>query len=438
MRLQTPVGRRRATHAAGRAEFSWDVVLLQTVLPDYRQCVLGILGEALDGRLSVIAGSEYFDPTLKTSAEAGPFTRVANRFLFKRRLLWQRGVLKHGLGARVLVAELNPRILSTWALLLCRRLLRRPTILWGHAWPRRGVGSKTDRLRHLQRLSAQALVMYTRSDARAVARRMGAKSVFVAPNAIYGASQIQPVSSRAALRSFLFSGRLVEAKKPELLLRAFAAARFVEGSEGSLPRLLFFGDGPLLGGLKEVAVELGIESRVDFLGHTEPGSIGWAYEESVASVGPGSVGLALTQSLAHGVPMLIARDEPHGPEIEAAVDRVNSLFFESNSVESLAEALVEVWANRRHWRGEATGIAAACRDAYSAEAMAEGLLTAIGSFGVHVGRRPLERGAYRAGRDEGVATSHPGPGGTSRFDPPPGGTSVLDSSAASASRCTGE
>lgn len=44
------------------------------------------------------------------------------------------------------------------------------------------------------------------------------------------------------------------------------------------------------------------------------------YANALVSVSPGYVGLSLTQSLSFGVPMLIAIDEAHVPEIDAALD----------------------------------------------------------------------------------------------------------------------
>jgi len=57
----------------------------------------------------------------------------------------------------------------------------------------------------------------------------------------------------------LCPGRLDRAKRPELALRALARA-------GSTARLKLTGDGPLRGDLERLADELGIASRVDFLG----------------------------------------------------------------------------------------------------------------------------------------------------------------------------
>ncbi|HEU4754902.1 MAG TPA: glycosyltransferase family 4 protein, partial [Armatimonadota bacterium] len=56
----------------------------------------------------------------------------------------------------------------------------------------------------------------------------------------------------------LFLGRLVEQKDPACLLRALSRVR----AAGKPARLLVAGDGPLRGGLEELARELGIAARV--------------------------------------------------------------------------------------------------------------------------------------------------------------------------------
>ena len=76
---------------------------------------------------------------------------VRNRYLLGRRLLWQAGCSRAVVAAEVAVLELNPRVLSSWAVLLARRTLRRPTVLWGHAFPRAGREARSDRVRGLMR-----------------------------------------------------------------------------------------------------------------------------------------------------------------------------------------------------------------------------------------------------------------------------------------------
>ncbi len=75
--------------------------------------------------------------------------------------------------------------------------------------------------------------------------------------------------------------------------------------------------------------------------------------------------------------MVVARDEPHAPEISIAVDGENALFVESDSVDELAAALVRMAMEREAWIARRQKIAADSVNEYSVEAMASGFLAAI-------------------------------------------------------------
>ena len=161
-----------------------ELVLLQTAVGDYRQAFLDELVGRLGPRFLLIAGGEYFPPAYFTRVSVpGQLLLITNHFLAAGKFLWQTGHLRAAVSAERLVAEGNPRILSTWLVLIVRRLLKRRTILWMHAWPRSGRGSKTNLLRGLMRALADALLLYTHSQAAEIGKRKG--TVFVAPNSLY-------------------------------------------------------------------------------------------------------------------------------------------------------------------------------------------------------------------------------------------------------------
>src|SRR5690349_19208794 len=187
------------------------LLFVQTVVPDYRVPLFETLARRLDGRLDVVTGASDFSPTTRTAATLPPcVSPVANRFLLGRRLLWQRLPWRAVYRADVVMADLNPRNLSTWVILVLRRLAGRRTVLWGHAWPRAGRESRTDRLRGGQRRLASALVLYTerqRDELRAV--MPPSTALYAAPNALYGAAELRPVPPRDGRpASFLCVARL--------------------------------------------------------------------------------------------------------------------------------------------------------------------------------------------------------------------------------------
>ena len=351
------------------------LAVVQGTIPDYRVPFFAVLAERLGAGFEVWTGEEAFEPTIRTVSPLPAWARLApGRFLAGRRVLWQRLPFRRLLRAGVVVAELNPRVLSTWALLAARRAAGRRTVLWGHAWPRGGRGSRTDLLRHGQRRLASALVAYSETQRAQLLERMPGAEVHAAPNAVAPAAAMRPAGGAAPATDFLYVGRLVPEKKPALLVAAFAAAA------GRLPedrRLVLVGAGPEEARLRALAGEAGLGDRVVLAGHVgDQERLRALYAAAIASVSPGYVGLSITQSLGFGVPMIHADDEPHSPEVEAAVAGFNAVPFRSDSVAALADALVAVSGERDAWAARRQAIADDCAARYSLEAMADALLAA--------------------------------------------------------------
>jgi glycosyltransferase involved in cell wall biosynthesis len=349
------------------------VIVVQTVATEYNLPVFERLRDALHGEFRVYAGSEFFEPTVRHSLRPDLITELDNHFFFGRRLLWQSGMWRSLLAADSAIAEFNPRILSTWALLLARRLVSKRTVLWGHAWPRAGRAQRSIWVRKLMGNLADAVVVYTETQARELRELMPEMTIIAAPNALYAASSMGAVTIDIP-NNILFVGRLVSSKKPALLLEAFSKA------QPSLPHesiLTFVGEGPELERLRKRTDELGLERRVQFVGHVSDfDALRDLYGRSLISVSPGYVGLSITQSFAFGVPMLISRREPHAPEIEAALEGENALFFAENNADALAAALIAVFHEKQRWIDSRDQIARSCAASYSIEQMASRLMSA--------------------------------------------------------------
>jgi glycosyltransferase involved in cell wall biosynthesis len=351
------------------------VVVLQTVSTDYRQALWRALAALTGGDVLILAGARYFDPTIATRHEVGsPLMKVHNRYLFGRRLLAQRVPLRLLLSAETVIAELNPRILTTWGVVAARRVLGRRTVLWGHACSRHGPLSTADQVRQVMRHLAHTVVVYTDREQAALARRMPTKDVVVAPNGLLPRADMMPRAPSDSVRDFIYVGRLVAQKRPDLLVEAYLRAR------DRLPataRLLIVGSGPLRESLEQVVIAAGATERVRFFGHvSQLTELRAVYATALASVSPGYVGLSITQSLAFGVPMIIADREPHSPEIEAAEPNFNCVLFAAGSSASLADAIVALHRDAGRWLQRAPAISEAARARYAAETTAERLLAA--------------------------------------------------------------
>lgn len=350
------------------------VVLVQTIVPDYRSAFFHILEQDLGDSLTVLCGLEYFSKGMNTGV-ASPriFPTAKNIFLLRRQFLLQWGVQRQALRADIAVLEYNPRILNTWGVLVMRRILGRRTLLWGHVYSRRGDDNW---LRRFQRGLASGVIVYTEAQKRILRNELGySGETYAAPNALYTRDQLEAVSDDASRQCFLFVGRLVKEKKPLLMISAFAAAI------PQLPQnanLLIVGDGPERPDMEKLIAELNISDRVQMLGHVSAyDALRALYRRSLAAVSPGSVGLSITQCLGFGVPMLYSLDEPHGPEIVAAKEGWNSLAFQSDNCQDLLKKMIQVVHDRLAWCQRAPEIAQDCRNRFSAETMAQAFARAI-------------------------------------------------------------
>jgi glycosyltransferase involved in cell wall biosynthesis len=354
---------------------SSNILLIQTAIGDYRQAVLEIIREKLGDRFTVLCGTHYFDLSTKTKVSlGGTLQLVDNRFFVGRRLLWQSNVVLEGVRSNHVILEFNPRILSNWLILLIRRLLSKKSVLWGHAWGRGGQHSTFSFFRRLMRSLSHSLVVYTESQKEEVCTE-GTYSgkVIAAPNALYRISEMNPAVPMDC-NCFIYVGRLVHSKHPERMIDAFATSKvYLDGGH-----LLVVGEGPLLEQLKAEVARLQLEPYVTFFGHiSDISELRRLYARSIFSISPGYVGLSITQSFGFGVPMIISKNEPHSPEIEAASEGVNSLFFDHRNPNHLCQLFVDAWKARDVWIARRSPISTDCRERYSAELMAQRLISSI-------------------------------------------------------------
>ena len=347
-------------------------VVAVAVLPAYRdffleEAVQRASAAGID--IDFCAGDAHIDPTVKTGSHPG-LVRLANVGLMGRKLMYQRGISSAVRGADVVVVDLNPRMLSAWLILLRGRVLGVRTLVWGHILPRKGESAKTVPLRRAMRRLARGVISYTWTDAGRVRTEDPDVPVWVAANGLYPASDLG-YADETPRDAILYVGRMEKAKKPELLLEAFALAA------DDLPagtRLVFAGSGSELEPLRQRAEDLAVGDRVEFLGYVGTyDRLKALYESSLMSVSPGYVGLSLTQSLGFGVPMIVADDEPHAPEVEL-FDESCGRWFTADSATALATAMVSEAASPRRDRDL---LVERVKRRYSSSAMADGFVDAL-------------------------------------------------------------
>ncbi|QRM18684.1 glycosyltransferase [Dechloromonas sp. TW-R-39-2] len=358
-----------------------NILLLQTAIGDYRQAFLEEVFSRLGDRFSIMCGDRYFESSLITGIKKPiVYSSVNNCFVLNRRFLFQWRAVFPAVMADVVVLELNPRIITNWIVVFLRKIFGKKTIFWGHAWPRKGISSHSDVIRSLMRALSDVLIVYTETQ-KSQLQKYGFDSgrLIAAPNALYRKQQMQSVVSNRD--SFIYVGRLVESKKILLAIKSFSLIK----NRNIDAKLLIVGDGPLRSECENLVSRLGLNECVLFFGHiSDELELAKLYSRSVSSLSPGYIGLSITQSLGFGVPVVISRDEPHAPEIEAAVEGENCIFFDTDSEQSLADSMILIWNERNKWADSAAKISDSCKNNYSAEIMADRFVDALNRCGLAV------------------------------------------------------
>jgi glycosyltransferase involved in cell wall biosynthesis len=348
-------------------------VLYLAVLPKYRTECIRILANELGEDLKIFTSSAHLDESVRTGVPADLYEPVTILRLLKKRAFIQTGSWRTAISADTTVLDLNPRSITAWLLLLVRFSLKRRTLLWGHIHPQAGPGSRTAALRRTMRRIANGTISYTYKDRAKALNDIPSSQVWVAPNSLYKAEAVKPAASdvEVARSSALYVGRFAPEKKVSLLIEGFARA----SAENPEMRLILVGGGEDEVRLRELAVRFGVEDRIEFPGWVDDlEDLVPFYQRSFCSASPGFAGLGLTQSLGFGVPMIVADNEPHSPEIE--LDASGGVdYFKSDSSDDLSKALVRKWEMRNALPDHA--LSKYTRTRYSAEAMARGLEEAL-------------------------------------------------------------
>jgi len=344
------------------------LVILQTATPHYRKKVFQYIKNNLGKNFILYSGTSYFEDSIKTDKEIVFLKPIHNHYFFNRRFLFQNGMWHGSLICDVLVLELNPRIISNWFLLVARILLFKKTVLWGHVWPRKGKNSKSEIIRHCMRILATEIIVYTKTQQNELQEKMPKKKITTASNAIFYKNEMQVTEMKnEEINDLIYVGRLSKSKKPKLLIEAFIAVL------NQLPKktqLLIIGDGEEKDAINELIIKNNLEDRIKILDQINDFSIlKKLYSTSLLSVSPGYVGLSITQSFAFGVPMLISKDENHSPEIEAATENENCLFFETDSIDDLSTKIFEFFTFKKEWLLKRNNISIFCKTNYSIENM---------------------------------------------------------------------
>jgi glycosyltransferase involved in cell wall biosynthesis len=348
------------------------LIIIQIVAPDYRNLFFKTLKKELGSRFELYAGKRSFEKTVKTDSKINK--DLKNHFLFNRKIIFQTKIWHLLFKKDVVVMELNPRNLTTWFFLIIRKITQRPTVIWGHAWPRAGKESKSDIIRNLMRKLAFKIIVYTNQQKKELQKKMPQKHIFAAPNAVYTKEMMLTELDENTI-NLIYVGRLVKDKKVEFLVKAF---HYALDSIPAKANLFIVGDGDKKNIIQNYIVQNNLEKRIKMLGHiNDYKRLKELYKKSLFSISPGYIGLSVTQSFSFGVPMLVSKNENHSPEIEAVIDKENALFFDTDNKNDFKDKVINIYKEKDYWLNQRKNIVTFCKNKYSTQAMAKPFIDLI-------------------------------------------------------------
>lgn len=299
---------------AGRA------AIQQRVLPAYRADFVESLAQSCTGGLGVFAGQPQVDETILVTANLKNAQYTTGRNIHLGRvhspyyLCWQIGLLAwlDNWQPDILVAEANPRYLSTRRAVAWMHTRGRPVIGWGLGAPlvnqsQPGVlTSARTELRQRFYQMFDGMIAYSQKGAEEY-QVLGfpAEKVIIAPNAVIHRTLKDPTIRPGSFSSepvILFVGRLQARKRIDNLLRACTQLDPV-----IQPRLLIVGDGPARNELEQLAQS--IYPQAEFTGALHGAALEPCFNEADLFVLPGTGGLAVQQALGYGLPIIAAEGD---------------------------------------------------------------------------------------------------------------------------------
>ena len=254
----------------------------------------------------------------------------------------------------VILSEGGSNFFTNFFVLAYAMLTRTPVVWWtlGELQGKRQLSLPSRIFRAMMQWQERRASVYLGYSSVALRyfQRMGypAERCFRAVNCVDTERVFADIESRqtsvAALReqigltdqttTILFVGALVRSKKIDRLLHAYRSLR----DEYPDARLVIVGDGPDRSRLEQLAAEQGIAEQTLFAGQVVE-QVSDYFEIADVFVLPGLGGLAVSEALAHGLPVLCGLGD--GCEVDLVRNGESGFRISSNEDEVVVSALVE-------------------------------------------------------------------------------------------------
>jgi len=341
-------------------------IIFQPTLVSYRRRLFDLMADFLHGELTVYYGATATSSSVKTSVDDAEWAvPVNNRWMIGRRMMCQGSMSKAVWFEGLVILNLNPRFVHNWLILLCRNLMGKKTIVWGHYLSRKGRGGMFNILRRAQMKMADGVMLYTKTELDLYKKDQINVPVFATSNSCVMRDECV-VSDKYERDAVIYVGRLTEKKKPDLLIKSFLKAY----EKNNHLKMIIAGGGEEEARLRSVYSDYIRRGIIEMHGWVwDAKQLSDLYSKAIVAVSSGYVGLNVIQSFAYGVPVIVARGECHSPEIEACIDGFNCTYFEMGDEEDLANTMIGIVEKKKEWGGRMGEISNMIRNKYTIEGM---------------------------------------------------------------------
>ena len=358
--------------------FPGRLAVQQRVLPNYRAAFFDLLASACDGGMSLFTGLPRSGEGIATTDEL----RVANYELGENLhffsdslyLCYQRGLLDwlRNWHPDVLIAEANPRYLSTPAAVNWMHEQNKPVIGWGLGSPPVGGFRKQRRLSFISQFDAMIAYSQRGADEYALLG-FPREKIFVAHNAVSPppAFALEERPSTMDHPTILFVGRLQVRKRIDSLLQACAQLT-------SAPRLVIVGEGPELEILKALSRE--VYPQAEFTGAKHGEELRPYFQEADLFVLPGTGGLAVQEAMTYGLPIIVAQGDGTQDDL---VRKENGWQIPPDDFGALVSSIKEALSDGKRLRNMGRESYRIVKEEINIERMVETFVTALNSVSLH-------------------------------------------------------
>jgi glycosyltransferase involved in cell wall biosynthesis len=336
-----------------------DIVLIERIFPKYRKDLLDELSNHIKFKLlhaNNKSGIKQVSAPYSKQIDSLSYSRnVTNTFL---------NVFPYILKVRpkIIIHDFSIGIASLLPTLFLARLSGIKFILWGHGYDRtKGFHPKKsimDKLRIWLLRKTDAAILYGHEAKRELSEYVHAEKLFVALNClntnvlniirerleVEGRDSVKKRIGFKHRYNLIYIGRILEAKKPELLIEIYSYLR--EKYDGILG-IHYIGDGDYIDRLKDQVKLKGIENNIYFYGSVhDDDANGEMLFCSDLMVMPGFVGLSINHAFNFNCPVVSFKQKGNGPEVENVINERTGFIVEEHSVAAMAQTISNYLENK--------------------------------------------------------------------------------------------